>query len=63
MIAVVRYYETLYLIRDEAGERIYTGNDEATAKRILKTLNAWRMVKEARKRKLGKLKKVKGKRK
>lgn len=38
MIAQVRYYEKLYLVRDERGERIYTGSEE-TAKKILRMLN------------------------
>lgn len=39
LIAQVRFYETLYLVRDDRGERIYTGSEE-TARRILKALNA-----------------------
>lgn len=38
LIAQVRYYETLYLVRDEKGERIFTGS-EAMAKRVLRLLN------------------------
>lgn len=39
LIAQVRFYETLYLVRDNRGERIYTGSEE-TARKILKVLNA-----------------------
>lgn len=39
LIAQVRFYETLYLVRDDRGERIYTGSEE-TARKILKVLNA-----------------------
>ncbi len=41
LIAAVRYYETLYLIHDDKGERIYTGSEES-AKRILALLNGGR---------------------
>ncbi len=35
--ASVRYYETLYLVRDGKGERVYTGS-EAVAKRVARSL-------------------------
>lgn len=41
IIGQVRFYETLYLVRDNDGERIYTGSEES-AKRIQKLLNASR---------------------
>lgn len=41
LVATVRYYETLYLVHDSKGERIYTGSEE-TAKRILAALNGGR---------------------
>lgn len=40
LVAQVRYYEHMYLIRDKAGQRVYTGTDEKTAKSILRILNA-----------------------
>jgi hypothetical protein len=40
MIAQVRCYETLYIIHDERGERIYTGSQEA-ATRIAAVLNRY----------------------
>lgn len=51
MVAVVRYYETMYLIHDDCGERVYTGNDEETAKRVLKTLNGMMWNREIIKKK------------
>ncbi len=38
LYAQVRFYETLYLVKDAKGERIYTGSEE-TAKRIQRVLN------------------------
>lgn len=38
MIAQVKYYETLHVIKDEKGQTIFTGNEEL-AQRILKLLN------------------------
>lgn len=48
MIAQVRFYETLYKIRDEKGEAIYTGSEEA-AKKILRILNSQGKSLKARK--------------
>lgn len=58
MVAQVRYYETLYVIRDGQGERVYTGTDEKTAHHIQRLLNGCR-AKKAPKRK----KRVKSRRK
>lgn len=50
LIASVRYYETLYLIHDTQGERVYTGSEES-ARKILKLLNGGRRLKlKSRKR-------------
>jgi hypothetical protein len=49
LVAVVRYYETMYMISDQQGERIYTGNDEKTANAVLRILNG-RAVRERKKR-------------
>ncbi len=37
MIAQVRYYEILHVIRDEKGETIFTGSEEL-AKKLIKIL-------------------------
>lgn len=39
LYAQVRFYETLHLIRDAKGERIYTGSAE-TARKVLRALNS-----------------------
>jgi hypothetical protein len=39
LIAQVRFYETLYKIRDDKGETIFTGSEE-TAKKILRLLKS-----------------------
>ena len=39
LVVQVRYYETMFLIRDEKGERIYAGVDEETSLGILRALN------------------------
>lgn len=39
LVAQVKYYETFFMIRDERGHMIFTG-DEASATRILKLLEA-----------------------
>lgn len=39
MVASVRYYETLYMVRDKDGTAIYCGN-QSKAKAIVKILNA-----------------------
>lgn len=39
LMVKVRYYETLFLINDKDGERVWTGTDEKTAKLILSILN------------------------
>lgn len=41
MVASVRYYEYMFVIRDRTNERIYTGNDEKTAKTMLRLLNGY----------------------
>ncbi len=56
LVACVRYYETMYFITDGEGTRVFTGNDEKIAKQILKTLNGYQITKDARKRKIRKLK-------
>lgn len=50
LYAQVRFYETLYLVKDAKGERIYTGSEE-TAKRIQRILNATTGTSNKRKRK------------
>jgi len=40
-VVQIRYYETMYLIHDGNGERIFAGSEES-AKRVLKLLNAQR---------------------
>lgn len=47
MVATVRYYETLYLVRDVKGERVFTGS-EALATRIARLLNGDRARKRRR---------------
>lgn len=42
MVVQVRYYEHLYILRDDQGERIYAGTDEKTAESILSILNGYR---------------------
>lgn len=46
MVAQVRYYERLFIIRDEDGERVYTGADEKKARQILAVLTSYRMQQE-----------------
>jgi hypothetical protein len=46
MIAQVKFYETLYLIHDEHGQRIYTGSEES-AKKILTMLNSKKVKRKA----------------
>ncbi len=48
MIAQVRYYETLYAIRDEKGETIFTGSEEL-ANKLLKILKREAVKKGGRK--------------
>lgn len=48
IIAQVRFYETLYVVRDHRGEPIFTGSEE-TAKRIQKILIQTVPKKEKRK--------------
>jgi DNA-binding transcriptional MerR regulator len=51
LVAMVRYYERMYLITDESGIRVFTGNDEKTAKLVLRTLNGYRSKKSWKKKK------------
>jgi hypothetical protein len=39
MVVQVRYYETMYLIHDRHGERVFAGTEEKTARTILGALN------------------------
>ncbi len=48
MIAQIRFYETLYVIKDNRGETIFTGSEEM-AKRLIRMLG-----KDGSKRKLAK---------
>lgn len=50
-VAVVRYYEDMWVIRGGNGERIFTANDEEIANRVLKKLNAETATKRRPKRK------------
>jgi hypothetical protein len=38
LFAQVRFYETLYLVKDAKGERVYTGSKE-TARKVQRVLN------------------------
>jgi hypothetical protein len=48
LIAQVRFYEELYVIKDEKGETIFTGREE-TAKKIQKLLEQQAIRREKRK--------------
>jgi hypothetical protein len=50
VVAQVRYFETLYIIEDEKGERLFVGSEE-TGKRLLKLLKKQRPKVKRRKRK------------
>lgn len=40
-IGVVRYYETMYIVRGPDGERLFTGGDEKVARHVARLLNGY----------------------
>ena len=55
LVVKVKYYEHLFFIRDEDGETLFAGADEARAREVCTLLNAYHNKKkkrvESRKRK------------
>lgn len=60
MVVQVRYYEYMYVIRDEKGERVYTGSDLKLARTVLGLLNGYH-ARKAKRKVLKKKRKVKRK--
>jgi len=49
MIVQVKYYEYMYVITDDKGERVYTGTNEEIARTTLKLLNSYYQRKKLKK--------------